>query len=335
MADRSRVMELGNLICKFGEDKVLMDLVDEIVLPSFEDKSLERTYSTTKYFFHGVKPLVIPGDDEPIVCVVGRFIKDTRLERDQYFKDNQLISDEGSLESAPSSIFVLILNTHKLIFVKETRFAPDMNTFRATLHDFLKKKRLEHINALKEAGTKDENGKKMTKAMLGKLIPKVSLELIPLTSADDITTFIKKFDTLKSLQITFAARNDEADVDPFFETVRKRKDILGSTKTTITHRNTEGLDKDKVIDEVQEATAHGTQVVKLSGEDVEGDKLSGNNEKFQLKKDIDQLSPQMDRAAKQLYSTYQTLIGDGLVQPAVRVGDNIKERIIELARRLS
>lgn len=50
MSDKSLNMEMGNLICRFGRDKVLLDMADEIVLPCFFKEKLVRSYSKTSYF---------------------------------------------------------------------------------------------------------------------------------------------------------------------------------------------------------------------------------------------------------------------------------------------
>jgi len=66
--------------------------------------------------------------------------------------------------------------------------------------------------------------------------------------------------------------------------------------------------------EIAEATEQGNQSVKLTGIDSEGDILRGNNEKFQLRKPLEDLSSQPVNAAKELYKTFLGLIEDGLVK---------------------
>ena len=45
-------MEFGNLVCRFGDSKVMLDLLSEIVLLAFLDDTLVRHYGETSYFFH-------------------------------------------------------------------------------------------------------------------------------------------------------------------------------------------------------------------------------------------------------------------------------------------
>jgi len=90
MADKSLNMEMGNLICRFGDKKVLLDLAEEVVLPAFIDNSLVRSYDKTSYFFYDVSPVVLLNNQhEQVIGIAGRFIKDTTLEREQIFENGK------------------------------------------------------------------------------------------------------------------------------------------------------------------------------------------------------------------------------------------------------
>lgn len=320
MSDKSLSMEMGNLICRFGRDKVLLDMADEIVLPCFFDEKLVRTYSKTSYFFHEVSPVLLKDDaSESVVGIAGRFIKDTTLEREQIFEEGKgLVKDSDSMRSSPSAIFLLILNNHRLIYVKETRDAPPKESFRSTVLSFLRDKHKEHIDAeyerLNAAREEDPNAVRVTKKELHEITPRPTLELIPLTSEDSIEEFVRTYSILKTIEISLSDRNDENDNDPFFEAMQKRKDAIGSTKTLIKHNNSKGLNKDEVIGEIAEATEQGNQNVKLSGVDNEGDILRGNNDSFQLRKPLEGLSPRPANAANDLYDSFVGLVESGLVK---------------------
>lgn len=318
MSKKSLNMELGNLVCRFGDKKVLLDLINEIVLPAFLDTELERSFDKTKYFFYNVS-VVMLDDKKGTIGIVGRIIKDTTLEREQiYKKDKGLIQDSGAMQSSPSSLFLLILNNHRLVYVKETKDAPSKETFRTTLLDFLKVKHKAYIQSVYEernaAAENDPKLGKTTKKELFEEFPRPTLELIPLTSEENIESFVKKYSTLKTIQISLSDRNDETDNDPFFEQFQNKKDAIGSTNSTVTHNNRNGLDKDEAIKEIAEATAQGNQEVKLVGEDTEGDTLRGNNEEFQLRKPIANISKNPEHAAVQLFQSFSTLVKDGIVR---------------------
>jgi hypothetical protein len=153
----SGTISFVNLICRFGENFVLLDLANEIVLPAFIDSKLSRKYGDTTYIFRDVDVAEIPlaasteektGRGVPLLVVYGRLIKDTLLIREQFYTPERgLEKDRGSLPSAPSSFFALILNNHKLMYMAETDQAPALGAFQATLQHFLSIKYGEYIDA--------------------------------------------------------------------------------------------------------------------------------------------------------------------------------------------
>lgn len=304
---REMTLEMANLVCKFGKDN-LIDYFEEIVVPAFFDKGLKRKYTDKTYFFEKVDIVTV----EERVLLVGRIIKDEILEREQVYEYGKgLVADADELRSSPSSVFVLILDVHRLLYVKETKNAPSLESFKATLEKFLKIKHKDFIN---EEYEKRNILDKVTKKELMEEHPSPSLEIIPLTSAQGIEEFVKKYQVLREVKYKFSDRNDEHDNEGFFEAVQRQKDEVGSKATEVRHSNREGLDKNNVISEVQAATAQGTQRVTLAGTDGEGTKLRGNNESFQLKAVVQIASRLPRRMANVLYYKFRDLVENGLVK---------------------
>lgn len=128
-------VSFANLVCKFGEDLDLLDLAVEVVLPAFFDDTLIRTYGEkTEFFFLDQKLLDLGTQRDPNPVIVGRFVKNTLLTRDQFFdEDKGLVEDYDEMESSPSSFFVLMMRNHKLIFLAETPHAPSISAYASTL----------------------------------------------------------------------------------------------------------------------------------------------------------------------------------------------------------
>ena len=214
MSENSLSMEMGNLICRFGREKVLLDMSDEIVLPCFFDKTLVRSYSKTSYFFHEVSPVLLSnGASGSVVGIAGRFIKDTTLEREQIFEEGKgLVKDNGSMRSSPSALFLLVLNNHRLIYVKETKDAPSKESFCSTLLSFLRDKHRQYIEAEFErfmaTREADPHSDRVTKKDLYEQTPRPTLELIPLTSEDSIEEFVRKYSILIRWEIPRLCRGD-------------------------------------------------------------------------------------------------------------------------------
>jgi len=338
MSDRTLNMEIANLICRFG-DQVLLDHIEDIVLPAFFDVNLVRRYEMTSHFLHQVSLVKLQeNNNEVFVGLAGRFIKDTTLRREQIFEQGKgLVKDPGLMRSSPSAIFLLILNNHRLVYVRETRDAPTKESFKATLLAFLRKKHKDYIKKEYEKNKverrKFPNLPKVTKRDLYEFLPNPTLDLIPLTSEDSIENFINKYNVLKTIEIFLSDRNDENDNDRFFEELQRRKDAIGSARSVVKHINNGGLNKEAAVKEVTEATLQGNQSVKLSGFDSEGDKLIGNNEHFQLRKPIDDLSDAPEKAAYDLYRSFIGLAEEGLIklpptsEKAMRIINSLIQRL--------
>lgn len=318
MPKKEMNMELGNFICRFGGSKVLIDLIDEIVLPAFLDKELIRTYGKTSFFFYDVELVnITKSKNRPVLGIVGRIIKDTTLEREQIYEEGRgLIKDSTAIRSSPSAIFLLILNNHRLIYLKETRDAPSKETFGQTILNFIRNKHKKFIDDKYEELNQNSEQEKITKKDLKNEYPHPSLEIVALTSDESIENFVKKYDLLKTIEIKFSDRNDETDNDPFFEQLQNKKDAIGSQTSTLKHHNKDGLAKDEAIKEIQDAAEQGNQIINLTGIDSEGDKLRGNNEKFQLKKTVDGLTGNIAEDAPKLYASFVSLVNDGIIKVA-------------------
>ncbi|MNU97733.1 hypothetical protein D3C71_878200 [compost metagenome] len=309
MSNRQYPVEMANLVCKFGNQN-LLDYFSEIVLPSFSNPDLKRVYGTTQFFFENVELVTV---DERVL-LVGRFIKDMVLEREQIYTKSGLVEDHEEMQSSPSCIFVLVLDIHRLIFLKETKFAPTLDNFKSTLESFLKRNHKAYIDATYDE--RKEGGEKVTKKQLMIDTFPPTLELIPLTSAQSIDSFVRQYEILSSVTYKFSDRNDEHDNEGFFEAVQRQKDEVNSKTTTIRHSNSEGLDKDSVIEEVQAATVQGNQKVTLVGKDSSGTELRGDNEHFQLKSYVQLTTNSPSQAAPTLFQKFIQLVGDGMIQVA-------------------
>lgn len=304
-------MEAANFTLKFDE-KNLLDYIEDIVIPAFTKKRI-RKYGETSYFFSNVKVQEIQG----ILCIVGRFIKDGILLAEQRYEKGKIIQDERTMQSSPSAVFVLMLDTHRLIFGKETKQPPTIQMFESTTARFLRDAHKEFVESKVEEAK--EAGQKLTKAEANRQHPYPKLQVVPLSSEEDVKTFIKRFAKLKSVQYTFTPRNDEADnAGFFFDSAQEQQEVVGSKTLTITHSNPEGLHKDQVVTEVAAATAQGNQVVKLKGLDNAGDQLSGDNADFQIKKKIVVPGRRVKVVAEYLVSGFMDWVSMKLIKlPAV------------------
>lgn len=211
-------LEFANFICRFGEDRVLLDFVEEIIIPAFVSVELERLTATSKYFFHDVQIVQLGTRSNPIIGIAGRFIKDMTLSREQVFdpRNRRLISDRREIQSAPSSVFLLILNNHKLLFLRETQQAPGLVSFETTIKYFIQQKHNEFVESLYQANQEAS----VSRRSLLEQYPRPTIEIVALASGATLEEFIGRFNILENIKIKLLATNNEIDNNEFFDGIR-------------------------------------------------------------------------------------------------------------------
>jgi hypothetical protein len=328
-----RHANFANFICKFG-DKNLLDYMKEIVVPAFFDDSLVRNYGkTTYYHLYDMELLDLSESrDSSVVGLCGRFIKDTELSRTQLFDPNVgLVKDSQAIRSSPSSFFVLILNNHRLIYLPETPHAPDIKSFEATMSQFLKLKHKKFIDDSYQILR--QNQEKGTKKHLRKNHPSPTLEIIPLTGFDNIEQFVGQYKTLKSLELRLLKPNDDVIGTEVLKSVREYTGGMGPESTRLIVASTEGLDKDRTVEVIHDASAAGNQDVILKGIDESGNKLTGTNDKFKVSAKIDSLPIGVARIAEKLYAKFTELVSAGAIRVDSPTGEATR-RIVRTLRGL-
>lgn len=194
---RRHVASFANFVCRFGDEKVLLDYAEDIVIPAFVDNTLIRSFGRTHFFFYQAKLVILDDDTKrPVIGIAGRFIKNTQLTREQIFDPKKgLIHDEASMPSAPSAHFVLILNNHRLIYFPETAHAPDLNAFRATVLSFIRQKHQAFIDQMYQGHAAVHE--KVAKTLLIADNPPPTLEVIPIAGYEAIESFVRRYGVLR------------------------------------------------------------------------------------------------------------------------------------------
>lgn len=328
----SKNLEIGNLVCKVGLDKVLLDIFADIIWPSMQVSERYRGFGKTKFKFLSVKLISLGMDGEtPILGVVGRFVKDTVLVRDQVLsQENELIEDHQELRSSPASLFLLILNTHRLVFVKESRFAPNQSEFRGTFESYVRSGIKDYINS--KVAMLPKKAKKVARSRLKEEFIALKVTLSPITCRDSIEEFVDRFHKIQVLRIKTQDTNSEIDNSGLFEGLREQKNRLNSVSTSILHKSKDGLNQDEIKDELEAATCLGNQTIALTGVDCEGNYLAGDSENLAVKKSITDLSHDVEVAGSQMFDHYKGLEESNTIAKPT-IGDSILRNINAIIER--
>lgn len=292
--------EVSNFVCKFNENN-LMDLFNEVVLPAFNREDKWKIANGT-FFFKDVSFINYQTNNEMYYALAGKFIRNTLLKRQQYHNEvtGELIQDEQALPSSPSAFFVLILNNHRLIYLKETKHAPTLDMFRSTAETFLKRETRDYASSLPKESKKD--------FLLDFGLP--SVRITPLTSDVRLAEFIKSYKKLETVKVTLKVRNDENDYAGFIDELQERSAAANSQSTNLLYENKDkGLNKDVITQQLSDLTQQGNQAVRLVGLSENDEVLKGDNENFKIIQSINGINlKNISATAKSLIKRFSNLI---------------------------
>jgi hypothetical protein len=315
-------LEFANYTLNFGERKVLLDLFDQVVMPSFfEMKYIRKLKGKGEYFFLDTKLIALDANPErPVLGISGRIVKNTKLKRDQIFRaGGGIIEDKSELETAPSSTFLLILNTHRLILCKEVPGAPTIQNLQSTSQNFLKKQHKKFIENEYESAKllrdKDPSLDRVTKKSLVEEYPYPSLRITPLSDKESLKDFVGRLKHIDKVTIKLLPTNkEEIDNDDFWSDFGRRREEMNSKAAKVEFSNPkEGLDGDKVYEQAESASGMGNSEVSFKGYDGQGDTIRGSNEDFSLTVELDELSKNAESAAREKYDRFQNLVAENII----------------------
>ncbi len=315
---KTNSISFANLICRFGETKVLLDLAREIVLPAFLDHTLLRkSGEDTQYFFYQTElreyqNVFDPDSPVPLLVVHGRFIKNTVLRRTQVFEEEVgLVPNEEAIESAPSAFFVFVLNNHKVIYLPETPHAPALGAFGSTVRAFLRKSHWAYINALHQQSKAADNP--IPKKHLLIDFPHPTVDLVPQASKGSIEEFLLTFQTLTRFELQILDTNQELQSSDLYRQIRQVRAELRARKTMLAHESPAGLDKTQAVEQIHAGAATGNQTIRIVGKSEDGSVVTGNNDNVKLRVPIEDVPDDPRLRAQRLIQVYENQLAQGVL----------------------
>ncbi len=337
-------LELANFICTAADDKKLLDFFEERIWPLF-DKSVSRSSGETyEYHFLGVKAGTIGGE----ACISGRLIQRMKLRaRQRVSRDGKITPSEDTLESDPSSLFVLRLYDHKLLVIPEQPRSPKTGTFRWIFGKLLDDDYSEKFRELRRAFLKELGRERLSQELelefrylMDANYPKITFHLTTIGDKESASELLKKFDIVQSVTITARTTNNE-DYELDEEMLRKQKKVLeqlGGTSSDLVVRNaSDGLKKEKVKTLVNAAVeSGGNTAFKVRGKGPAGEKINKSESDAQVKVSIPVASGEADRTIlEKALAKFDTIVASGVVKLAEVVnGAQEKRKSEALLRKL-
>ncbi len=310
-------MTVANFTCRFGEKFVLLDLFKEIIEPAFFN-SPPREFRGNNFYLFNLEFMDAGIEKSPNPVIIGRFVRDTNLQRNYVLRESILIEDEDEIESATAAKFILILSTHTLIYVTETPYAPPISMFRSTIQYHLNKSWAMHLKQVAKERQRQKNSnatsdkKTSLRDELLKLIdeiPKPDLEINELPTQLSIKNFLDKFKTIDKVEYRILDTNHTTDFTPLIKQLREQKTATNSTQIIVIENKPKN--KGAVASQLHDSVADGNVKAIINGISKSGGKIKGSNDMFSLSIPLEGLPSSMIGFAKQVLLKYKSLISNG------------------------
>jgi hypothetical protein len=323
-------LNIANFTCRFGENKVLLDLFQEIIYPAFFESN-PREYAKNIFYLFNLEFKNVE-ENEPVIA--GRFVRDTDLTRSHVLRDNKLVPSSDQIESATSARFVLILSSHTLLYVPETPKAPPLAMFQSTMQYHLKKSWASYIKSESRRQRKaNPKGPKIRDIYikLAEEIPPPQLNLIELPSSISIKDFLEKFKQIDQVEYRINDTNHNNDFMPLINALREQKKDTGSSSIIVIERKP--TNKDTLTTQLNDATRAGNVDAKIAGKGLNGEKISGSNEEFKLSIPLGVVPASMNQFITTVYKVFKNLIStkEISIQKATGLYSN---KLIEIAQEI-
>lgn len=306
---RKNDLQIANFVCTFGPNADLIDYLEEIVIPAFFTDTLIRKYGDTSFYVYEPKWIELGVDGKKELAIVGRFVKDTLLKREQIIKNNTLVEDYEEMQSTPSAFFMLILGDHRLLYFGETSAAPDLNAFASTMQIYLRRVWRVHLQKMH-----DQAVEKITHKDLKRLHPMPTLNIVPVAKNDQIDKLMQGFERIEKIRFRLIRPNHETDASAVFQSVRDRLQPLKPSRLDVEIADSDGLEKQESISAVKEATSGLNTDVIVTGVDGDGNRIKADNDEFALKIPIENPPEEKLALAKTLYAEFMKQVSSGAVK---------------------
>ena len=186
---------------------------------------------------------------------------------------------------------------------------------------FLDKKYLRYIDKLFDEARIANN--KVYKKDLYKKIETPALNIVPITNESELAEFIAQFSVLQRIDIVIHRKNAEPTASAMLKSVEAFNDSVDGQQTKISTVDSRGLDKDKVTKVLSEITDGANETIKLTGKDLDGAGLAGENDNFSVRAIVDNLPFANLLRAKAMYYKFLEYIEKNILKRPELSKENI------------
>lgn len=249
---KQKNLYMANFNCTFGEENSpLLNYFEEIVEPAFFG-DYEKTTSKNTYFFHNIKlNEYLPGK----LAISGIIVKKTILEVKSLLdkETGNIIKKNDKIPSDPFSYFILFLENHRMVLVKNQAGSPNLKNFESLARHNLKEASIAYCGNIKNS------------------IP-VNLNIGSLPSEHRIDEELDKLAVINEMVLKLYPLN--GDIDNVYGGLREELTKLGSPEGYSVTKSP------KNVENVKETLKEGRGIFKatLKGKGIHGEKISIDND---------------------------------------------------------
>ncbi|MEG1564552.1 MAG: hypothetical protein RR365_12630 [Bacteroides sp.] len=135
MAENEKIMHFANFNITYEVDeKPMLEHFSDIVFPAFlSEYKRGKKDEGPLFYFDGVEIKNIENE----YVLVGNYVKDTKYDVHTTVQDGKLVSSPAKVPTAPYSRFIIFLNNHRMVLVRNESQSPDIRSFQATVRKIL------------------------------------------------------------------------------------------------------------------------------------------------------------------------------------------------------
>lgn len=260
---RQKNLYMANFNCTFGDSySPMLDYFEAIVWPAFTSGYEKETTRKNKYFFKNVNIIEV---EKEKYAISGVIVKQTMLEIKSLVDPDtkNIIIKDDRIPSDPFSYFIIFLENHRMVLVKNQSGSPTLKDFESLAKYTLKKAELANnyekaININLNVGSIPSSSKIEEQIARINYITDVTLKLYPLNG----------------------------DIDNIYGGLREELKALGCDEGYTTYK------RPKNLSEVEDILKQGKGIynIKVRGKGINGEKvtITDNNTASVLPVDINE-----------------------------------------------
>lgn len=244
-------MQFANFNITYGENEVpMLTYFEELIYPVFTSGYVRKNRKTEypQFSFSDIEIKELLGE----YVLVGNYIKNTQYSVNTKMDNGKLVDSPSEIPTAPYSRFIIFLNNHRMVLVKNEPYSPDVRSFEATMRDFLKRYIKEKNDAIE-----DPKGK----------FPMAHVNIVDMPLTEDIDKILRGTKKIQWIKLRFFPLNNDINPIPIADAIDREKVALGSNTANVifnSPKSTTGVKN--ILEETSGLVATSMRIEEIDGE---------------------------------------------------------------------